>query len=158
MHQETSSEKVRFCPWAESYLQHESLQVAASAGRVMLKCEGSYIDRLLDEGQRRVGDGSFDKPFSELFKDLCFELMALLTPKPASDAQCERNFRFLREVVDNDRVSSEVRGLSLWNIYHQRRDRKTLELMEKYENHSDPEVSSRASAAADSLRDNYGLK
>ncbi|MEL6180228.1 MAG: hypothetical protein AAFS10_14805, partial [Myxococcota bacterium] len=158
MYKDTDKEKAAYCPWAEAYMGNTDLKIASKAGYVMVKCKGKYIDTLIDEGEKRVKAGEFKPPLSAVYREPCFQFMRGVTDKAAREKQCERLYGFLQGVADNASIDSKVRGLSLWNIYYQRRDQKTLDLMRKYENHKDPEVKKRAGEAIKSLTTTYKLK
>lgn len=85
-------------------------------------------------------------------------MMKGVIDKAAREKQCDRVFKFLQDVADNPAIESSVRGLSLWNIYYQRRDQKSLDLMRKYEKNKDPEIQKRAKDAIKSLTTTYKLK
>jgi len=158
MYKDTDKEKDAYCPWAKGFLGDKDLDIASAAGLVLVKCKGKYIDTLIDEGEKRVKAGEFKRPLSQVYREPCFEFIKDVTKKAARDKQCDRLYTFLQAVADNEKVESGVRGQSLWNIYYQRRDQKTLDLMRKYENHKDPEVQKNAKDAIKSLTTSYKLK
>ena len=157
MYKETDQEKSAFCPWAKPYLDHKNLKIAAAAGKVMVKCKGQYIDALLEEGKKRVANQDFSKPFSQVFREPCFEFMKGVTGVSGQQEQCDAVYAFLESVANTDTLSSTVRGSALWNIYYQRRDQQTLDLMRQYENHRDVEIQKRAKSAIH-LTTTYKLK
>ncbi len=151
-------EAAQVCPWAKGYLGDERIPVAAAAAQDMVRCKGEYIDALLDEGEKRLAAKAFKAPLSDAYREVCFEMMKNVTGQAGKSAQCTRTFAFLEKVANDASVESSVRGLALWNIYYQKRDQETLDLMRRYENHSDPEVSKRAKEAINSLTTVYKLK
>jgi hypothetical protein len=158
MYDWTEAELAAICPWAQSYLGDARLDVAAESGLDLVRCKGAYVDALLDEGEKRLAAKQFKPPFSGVFREVCFEFMKGVTGQAGREAQCKRNYAFLEKVANDATVESSVRGLALWNIYYQRRDQETLDLMRRYEKHSDPEVAKRAKEAITSLTTTYKLK
>lgn len=158
MHDWTAKETAAVCPWAKGYLGDERLPVAAEAGNDMVRCKGEWVDALLDEGDKRLAAKQFKAPLSQVFREICFQMMKGVTGAAGQPAQCTRTFAFLEKVVNDASVESAVRGMALWNIYYQRRDQATLDLMRKYQRHPDPEIQKRAKEAIDSLTTTYKLK
>lgn len=154
--QPTDSELAEWCPFAARHVSDASLEVAAQAGQFMVRCRGTWIDALLDEGERRLEAGTFRQPFSQVFREICFG-GPLGNERPGSPEQCERNYAFLEKVTNTDSVESQVRGQALWNIYYQRRDQTSLDLMVRYLEHPVREVRTQALDAARSLVDSYKL-
>lgn len=158
MYKATDEEKAAYCPWAEAYLGHENLGVVTDASRVMVRCGGEYVDKMLAEGEKRVEAGEFKRPYSQVFREPCANVLKLKKDDAEKVAQCDRVFAFLKEVADNEEVEPKVRAMSLWNIYYQRRDQKTLDLMREYANHEVPEIKEYADDAIESLTTTYKLK
>ncbi|MBL8740589.1 MAG: hypothetical protein JNK04_05840 [Myxococcales bacterium] len=158
LHKWTDAERSAVCPWAKGFLGDAKQEVAAEAGYLAVKCKGDLVDALLDEGDRRLAAKDFKNPFAMVFREICFEFMSGVTGQAGLDAQCKRNFAFLEKVANDESVDSKVRGMSLWNIYYQRRNQESLDLMRKYEKHKDPEIQKRAKEAIDSLTTTYKLK
>lgn len=158
MYEWTDSEKNKICPWAKGYLSDASNSTAAEAAYTAIKCKGEYIDALLDEGETRVKNKQFDNPFAMTFREICFEFIGGVTGQAGGNPQCKRNYAFLEKVTNDATVKPEVRGMSLWNIYYQRRDKESLALMRKYEKSKVPEIAKRAKEAIDSLTTTYKLK
>ena len=152
----TAEEKAVVCPWGETYIKDADLALASKAARLMVICGGSYVERLLDEGERRVKNREFKMPFSQQFREICFRGF-LGTDIVQAKKICERNYQFLEKVVNNDTVDAKVRGQSLWNIYYQRRDQQSLDLMVSYLKHPVREVRKSAFDGAKSLVNNYKL-
>ncbi len=158
MYKDTDAEKAAYCPWAEAYLEDQNLDIVSAAGYVMVKCRDKYIDRLLEEGEKRQKGGEFKRPFSQVFREPCFQFIKNVTDKAAAEDQCEKVYSFLQGVADDEKVEPDIRGISLWNIYYQRRDQKTLDLMRKYEKHKVKEIADKAQDAIKSLTTTYKLK
>jgi hypothetical protein len=154
----TPEERAQICPWGEGFLTAENLTTANWAGWLMVSCKGEYLDKLLADGQKRLAAGQFKQPYSQIFREPCFSFMPMPGAATAGEAeQCDRVYAFLEKVANDESVESSVRGLSLWNIYYQRRDQKSLDLMRQYETHADPEISKRAKDAIQSLTTTYKL-
>ncbi len=95
---------------------------------------------------------------SQVYREPCFGFVRKAAKEKAAVEQCERVFAFLQAVADNESVEDKVRGLSLWNIYYQRRNQASLDLMRQYENHDNAEIQKRAKEAIKSLTTRYKLK
>jgi hypothetical protein len=158
MYNATEEEKAQYCPWAEGYLGDEDEKVATEAGYTMINCKGKYLDSLLAEANKRVAAGKYKNPFAMVMREPCFEFAGALTKKGATDAQCDAVYEFLEKTANDKTVDEETRGMALWNIYYQRRDKKTLDIMRKYENSPVKAISQRAKDAIKSLTETYKLK
>ena len=155
MYKPSEEEKALFCPWALSYLGHEDPSVADVSGRLMVRCRGEYIDKLLEEGEKRLAAGKFVPPFSQVFREPCFSMMKGVIDEAAQAEQCEKVYAFLEKVANDEKVDSKVRGLALWNIYYQKRDQETYDLLGKYKDHEDEEIKKRVADARESLEKHY---
>jgi hypothetical protein len=151
----TADERGQICPWAAGFLTADP-EVAATAAHAMIRCGGEYIDKLQAEGETRVAAGTFVDPLSMAFREICFTPLAG-TAVAGSPEQCAKNFAFLEAVGNNEKLTGQVRGQALWNIYYQRRDRKTLDLLRGYEKHKDPDVARQVRDAIKSLFVDYKL-
>ena len=154
----TESERAQICPWIVGYLSDPANSTAAEAGATAIKCKDAYVDALQDEGERRLANKRFENPFARVFREICFELVAGAPGAVSDSPRCKRNYAFLEKVANDESVTPEVRGMSLWNIYYQRRDKETLALMRRYENHKVFEVAKHAKEAIDALTTTYKLK
>jgi hypothetical protein len=154
----TDEEKAAVCPWAQGYLAHQDLRVAAEAGEAMVFCKGKYIDALLAEAETRVANKQYKDPFAMQMREPCFEFIQDVTKMAANEKQCDAVYAFLEKAANDPNVDDATRGLALWNIYYQRRDAKTLKLMRKYEKSPNKEVAKRAKEAIVSLTTTYKLK
>ncbi len=158
MYDWTEAEKAQICPWAKGYLSDGVNATAAEAAYTAIKCKGEYIDALQDEGEKRLKNKQFENPFAMTFREVCFEFIGGITGQAGQNPQCKRNYAFLEKVTNDESVKADVRGMSLWNIYYQRRDKESLALMRKYEKSKVPEIAKRAKEAIDSLTTTYKLK
>lgn len=143
------------CPWAQGYMDDTRNKVFLEAGRQMLRCEGEYIDALLDAGEQRLAENHFTRDDYLLFRNVCFTPVKGLIAESGKQAQCERTFAFLESAANNEALDSLARGLALYAIYYQRRDAKTMAVMQKYKNHSDPNINKYANDAIESLVTTY---
>lgn len=157
MYEATAAEKQAVCPWGKGYLQDARANVYQAAGRVMLWCEGPYIDALQDEGEKRLAANQFTRDDSMLFRDVCFTPIKGLIPEAGKDKQCKRNQVFLEKAVNNKKLDSLSRGLALFAIYYQRRNAESMKIMQKYKNHADPNVKKYALEAIESLKKSYHI-
>jgi len=124
----------------------------------MVWCRGTFIDALLAEAEKKVKDKQFKEPFAIVMREPCFQFAGALTPSAADVAQCDKVYAFLEKTANDATVEDTVRGTSLWNIYYQRRDDKTMKVMRKYENSPNKELSKRAKEAIKSLVESYKIK
>ena len=159
MYKNTAGEKAVYCPWAKGYLADKALKIAAAAAHTMNQCQGEYIDAFLDEAEKRHKNNEI-KDTTLLFpmREMCFSFMSGVIDKQAMEKQCERNYALLEKIANDEAVPGPARGTALWNIYYQRRDKKSLDLMRKYENHKNPDVQKQAQDAIKSLVVSYKLK
>jgi hypothetical protein len=72
-------------------------------------------------------------------------------PKPET---CQKAYDFLESIANNPKVDNAGRGSALADIYYQRRDEVTLELMKKYENSDIEEIKKAATDAIKSIEAN----
>lgn len=151
MYEATDDEKAKICPWIVSYLGDTRANVYQAAGWGAIRCSGEYVDKLLDEGEKRLENHSFDRTSYFIFRDVCFSFMGEKTA--GQQAQCDRNYAFLQKAVDDDAVDSEFRSLALDAIYYQRRDATTKALASKYTKHKDEKVAERAKEIVEKLKD-----
>ncbi|MFO0734641.1 MAG: hypothetical protein U0270_02115 [Labilithrix sp.] len=154
----TDEEKAAVCPWAKTHLADADLEIAAKAGQDMIFCRDEYIDALLAEAESRLKNKQYKDPFAMVMREPCFEFIKLVTPKAGAAKQCDAVYVFLEKAANDPTVDDATRGMALWNIYYQRRDKQTLDLMRKYENHPNKEISKRAKEAIASLTTTYKLK
>lgn len=157
MYEASDAEKAAVCPWAQGLLGHADGDVAYEAGFTMAWCGGEYVDALIAEGEKRLGAGGFDKPFSEAFREPCMQFISTQR-SDAQNAQCEKVYAFLEKVANTDGVKPEVRGRALWNIYYQERTQATYDRLKKYKKHKEPEIQKSVADAMGSLEKSYGAK
>lgn len=158
MYNATDAEKAEYCPWAQSYLGDGDARVATEAGYDMVNCKGKYIDALLDEAEKRVAAGTLKAPFATVLRDPCFEVPGGFAPRAGTPGQCDRLFALLEAAANEKKLDDETRANALFNIFHQRRDKKTLDVMRKYENSPVKAVAARAKEAIATLTTTYKLK
>ncbi len=158
MYNATADEQKTICPWALGFLTSEVDQIFHNAGQNMIRCKGEYIDKLLDEGEKRLKEDKFNREYYFVFRDICFSMMGALTKEPGMEAQCDRNYKFLESVAKNKKIDGEFRGLALDAIYYQRRDKKTLDVLKKYANDKDPKVKEYVTKDIESLKTHYKVK
>ncbi|MEC9397193.1 MAG: hypothetical protein VX475_06235 [Myxococcota bacterium] len=151
----TDAEKKEICPWAQGHLGSEKDDQFFGAGRVMIRCRGEYVDALLAEGEKRAKEHKFTRDYTMVYRDICFSMIAGLIKEPGVKEQCERNYKLLQSVVDDEKTDSLARGLSLFAIYYQRRDQESYDLMQKYKNHKDENVKKYALQSIESLEKHY---
>ncbi len=152
MYDVTDEEKAQICPWIAGYLGDSRLEVFEVAGYGAIRCGGEYVDKLLDEGERRLSEShEFTRTHYFVFRDVCFSFMGEKTA--GQQAQCDRNYAFLQKAVDDDAVDSEFRSLALDAIDYQRRDATTKALAKKYLRHKDEKVAGRAKEIVEKLED-----
>ena len=148
----TDEEKAEICPWIAEYLGDERLEVFEAAGYGAIRCGGEWVDKLLDEGEKRLSEShEFNRTHYMVFRDVCFSFMGEKTP--GQQAQCDRNFKYLQAAVDDTAVESEFRSYALDAIYYQRRDATTKALAQKYLKNKDEQVAARAKEIVDKLAD-----
>ena len=159
MYKATAEEKAGYCPWAKGYLADKDMKIVASAAHTMNNCQGEYIDAFLDEAEKRLKNNEI-KDSALLFplREMCFSMMSGVIDKAAMEKQCDRNYALLEKIANDEAVPGPARGTALGNIGYQRRDKKSLDLMRKYENHKTPEVQKAAKEYIKMLVESYKLK
>lgn len=152
MYDVTDEEKAAVCPWIAGFLGDSRPEVFEAAGYGAIRCGGEYVDKLLDEGEKRLSEShEFTRTHYFVFRDVCFSFMGEKTA--GQQAQCDRNYAFLQKAVDDAAVESEFRSLALDAIYYQRRDATTKALAQKYLKHKDEAVAKRAAEIVEKLKD-----
>lgn len=152
----TAEENAEICPWAKGYLSDPRDAAYLGAARLMLSCQGEYIDALLDEGEKRLEkDNRFTRDDYLIYRDVCFSPVKGLIKEAGFQAQCARTAAFLEKAVNNEKVESLPRGLALFAIYYQRRNAESMKVMQKYKNHADPNIKKYANESIKSLVETY---
>ena len=124
----------------------------------MLSCGGKYIDSLLDEGEKRLASSNrFTRDDYLLYRDVCFTPIKGMIKEAGKEAQCERTAQFLENAVNNEKVESRDRGLALFAIYYQRRNAKSMKVMQKYKDHADENIRKYARDSIKSLVETYKI-
>jgi len=158
MYDTTADEAKVICPWALGFLTSEVDQIFSNAGFNLIRCKGEYIDKLLDEGEKRLKEDKFNRDYYFVFRDICFSMMAGAIKEPGVEAQCDRNYKFLESVAKNKKIDGEFRALALDAIYYQRRDKKTLDVLKKYANDKDAKIKEMVKKDIESLKTHYKVK
>jgi hypothetical protein len=153
----TDKEKAEICPWAKGFLQDKRDQVYHAAGRNMLRCRGEYIDALLDEGEKRLEGGRFTREDSFVFRDICFSFIKGVTTEAGLEKQCERNYAFLEKAGNDERLTSFERAMALTSVSYQRRDAKSMAMLNKYKDHKDPEIQKYVRDQIKMLNESYKI-
>ncbi len=152
----TPEEQAEICPWAKGFLSDSRDPAYLGAARLMLKCQGEYVDALLDEGEKRLEkDNRFTRDDYLVYRDVCFSPIKGLIKEAGFQAQCARTAAFLEKAVNNEKVESLPRGLALFAIYYQRRNAESMKVMQKYKNHADPNIKKYANESIKSLVESY---
>ncbi|MDX9723625.1 MAG: serine/threonine-protein kinase [Myxococcota bacterium] len=146
----------QICPWARDFLDDAEGAITAKAAALLIQCRGSYIDELLVSARAKLTAGRFAAPFSESLREVCFQPNKLTRPA-GTPSQCAELYTLLESVVQNEALSPELRAAALWNIYYQKRDQATLDMLSGYLEHPVREIRVKAREAAESLIKNYGL-
>lgn len=154
MKKPTDAEKKEVCPFVVGFLGDSRKRVFQQAGWGAIKCGGESVDKLLDEGEKRLSEKhEFTRDHYMVFRDVCFSFMGEKTA--GQEEQCNRNYAFLQKAVDDEEVDAKARGLALFAIYYQRRDQATKDLAMKYKGHKTPEIAEKAGEIIESLDKHY---
>ncbi len=153
----TDQEKAIVCPWALEQAKFdgdkdESSPVFEYAGYVATRCRGESIDKLLAFGEAQLKKGKFNRQYYFVYRGICFSMVRALLKEPGVKKQCNRNYAFLEKVTNNKKIKPEFRGLALDAISYQRRDAKSLKLMQRYKNHKVADIKKRANDAIKMLK------
>ncbi len=153
----TPEELTTICQWAKDYISDKDIAVATNIADIMVICrlqdDGKYIDLLLEEGKKRADAGEWKRPYTFAFRNICFGGMMGEADKPKPET-CQKAYDFLESIANNPKVDNAGRGSALADIYYQRRDEVTLELMKKYENSDIEEIKKAATDAIKSIEAN----
>lgn len=92
MYNYTDEEKQEVCEWAVGNLQHENERVAAASAQILaLRCQGEYIDKMLDEAERRAEADELKRPFASALTNFTFSCQSAFGSDPTgSEEQCKR--------------------------------------------------------------------
>lgn len=154
----TAEEQAEICPWAKGYLSDARDAAYLGAARLMISCQGEYIDALLTEGEKRLEqDNRFTRDDYLVYRDVCFSPIKGLIKEAGFQAQCARTAAFLEKAVNNEKVASLPRGLALFAIYYQRRNAESMAVMQKYKDHADPNIKKYANDSIKSLVKTYKI-
>lgn len=152
----TTEEKGTICPWALEQAKldadNEESPAFEYAGYVATRCRGPWIDKLLDFGEAQLAKGKFNRQYYFVYRGICFSMARALLKEPGVAKQCDRNYAFLEKATNNTKIQPEFRGLALDAISYQRRDAKSLRLMQRYKNHKVAEIKKRANDAIKMLQ------
>ncbi|MBK9032982.1 MAG: hypothetical protein IPL61_17210 [Myxococcales bacterium] len=144
----TDDERATLCPWAMSKVSVDApegeAEIFGQVGAILTNCKGTWIDQLQDFADAQLAKKVFDRQYYFVFRELCHDFIKGQTTDRATEAQCERNFKFLEKVVNTDGVEPTNRGYALDAISYQRRDEKSLKLMQKYQKHKVKEIAETA--------------
>ena len=144
-------EKVVFCPWALEYLKNEDPNIAGAAAKVTLLCGPAYLNKLVEEGEKRRAAGKFLPPLSDVYASICRGYQ----PNQNGEEICQANFALLRRVIDTESLPPSVRSRALFNIFRQRKDKVMVQLTKRYQKHSLKEVRKEATKLNLRLRGSY---
>lgn len=100
MHNYTTEEKKEVCEWAVPLMQNENESVASNAAQILaLRCKGEYIDKMLDEAEKRAGEDRLKRPFASALINFTFSCKAMFgTPPTGSEEQCKRKETLKKKV------------------------------------------------------------
>lgn len=154
MYKWTDVEKNELCPFGFKYLSNEHLSTAAEAARILARCKGEYVEKMLEEGKKRVKAGQWKEQFVFPYRDICFKGF-LGRDKIPPEETCNKVYKFLEWVAKQENVEPRYRGMALSMIYYQRRDKKTHKLLRKYRRHKVKEIREAALNSMESLENSY---
>ncbi len=158
MYKPSPEEMAPVCQWAKGYLSDSRDAAYNGAARLMIKCQGEYIDALLEEGEKRLKENNrFTRDDYLVYRDVCFSPVKGLIKEAGFQAQCKRTAEFLEAAVNNEKVASRDRGLALFAIYYQRRNADSMKIMQKYKEHPDENIRKYANESIKSLKEVYKI-
>lgn len=137
------SEKAAVCPWAAELLKDPRPNVASRAAGLLSSCGGSFVDQLLDRGEKTLGLGQFNAGELGPYRELC-SAATRRQPGGATEKQCERNRQLLSEVIANKKLDSQTRSMALVSLAYQWPDDKTLKLAHSLEKDADKSLAEHA--------------
>ncbi len=151
----SDEEREAICPWAKGLLEHENPAISGNAASVLGNCSGSYIDALLETGEKLLRDKQFSITYVAAFRDLCSP-QRRDRPDGASEQQCDRSRRLLEKVVGTSAVGGRVRAMSLNAVAFQWPDPKSLQLAKRYTDDADTHLAKAATQTVQRLEGRVG--
>lgn len=148
----TQPERDALCPWFVQALGDEQAAVAAASAQAMLMCGGPFIDKLLDEAERRATDTSqvkgarnplWPSGFAFQLRETCAGKL-YGTDQRASTEQCARLRKFFEGLVTNNAQPARIRAFAVASVSYAWREPATLPFLKKYAGHPVPEVANTA--------------
>lgn len=99
MNMYTDNEKKVICPWAQTYLNNNDLQIAFRAGAILNICGGKFIDSVLNECEKKAGEGNLKAPFSYVLTNFTFSCTQMFgSPPTGTKEQCERREMLIKKI------------------------------------------------------------
>ncbi|MCB1172214.1 MAG: hypothetical protein KDK39_01555 [Leptospiraceae bacterium] len=92
MYKYNEQERSEICDWAAPMMSNSNENIAARAAQILaLRCKGEYIDKVLDEAEKRAGADGLKQPFASVLTNFTFSCEGFLGSKPTGSAeQCKR--------------------------------------------------------------------
>lgn len=145
MYKYSDEERTTICPWAQGYLGSDpegakESDVFEKAGFILTKCNGEWVDKLLDWGEAQEKENVFDRKYYFVYRELCHSVMKGVDIVGATQEQCDRNFKYLEKASNNKKIEPQFRAWALDSISYARRDEKSYKLMKKYKKSKVPEI------------------
>lgn len=152
MYKWTDTEDKDICTWAEGYLSKDDKAIDAGPTWVLLKCKdrAKYGPMILEEAKKRGKAGTFARPFTFAFRELCSR--SFFGSKTKTDEEtCKRSKKLLLIVTNDEKIKDFERAMALGSIAYQWRDEESLKLMKKYSKHKNKEIAKMATREVDML-------
>lgn len=154
----TDQERALICPWYTTYLSDTSPEYTERPAQAMRRCGGPYLDKLIEELERRVEAKQFDRPFA-------FAIRNLLTERPTdkllilSGAQLARIRARLEAAAAQESAPAAGRALAMSYLVQRWPDAQTAQLLERLSRTSaDAKIAQEASRVMGLLKITQALK
>jgi hypothetical protein len=127
MYSWSAAEQAAICPWAASFVSDQRPAVAAKAASVLSSCNGEWVDRLIDYGEKAVAEKTLGAMQLGAYRDLCAPHHTGRETGPTA-AQCKRSRALLEKAVNSTALDEQVRSAALTSLAYQWPDNGALKL------------------------------
>jgi hypothetical protein len=148
----TTEEQAAICPWIVGYLDDKRPPVSGNATAAISNCSGEYVDALLKKIEGSLDQGDFSFVHSTALRDLCRKTTATVAAR-ASEAQCADVRTLQEKVTGTSNLPVRVRAMTLSALAQQWPDKRTLQLLRKYEKAKEPELKQAATRSIKRVED-----
>jgi len=144
----TDDERAEMCPWAATYLHHRDSKIASEVARVLIRCGGSFREKVVQQVGERLDAGAFLLP-----KELIGAVGNMCQPPVADEREslCLKAYELLKRTVSDLNTEWAVRAYAIETLALRWPNKATLVFLRKHENSSIPHIKWAAKGAIFSL-------